>query len=66
MAKAMVGQTMNEGPLACTIADAAKALGVSRRTVYVLIEEGRLNMRKAGRRSLIPTADLRAIVAGEA
>ncbi|WP_293875881.1 helix-turn-helix domain-containing protein [Sphingomonas sp. UBA978] len=60
----MQGHIVNDGPLTCTINDAARQLGVSRRTIYSLIEVGRLNKLKAGRRSLIPTADLRAFAAG--
>jgi excisionase family DNA binding protein len=60
----MQGQIMNDGPLTCTINDAANSLGVSRRTIYSLIEGGKLSMVKAGRRSLIPTADLRAFASG--
>lgn len=62
----MDGHIVNDGPLACSINDAAAALGVSRRTIYALIEGGKLSKLKAGRRSLIPTADLRAFTAGAA
>ena len=60
----MPGQIMNEGPLSCTVNDAAAMLGVSRRTIYVLIADGKLSKLKAGRRSLIPTAQLRTFAAG--
>lgn len=56
--------TVRDGPLTCTINDAAHMLGVSRRTIYAMIEGGTLKKVKAGRRSLIPTADLRAFAAG--
>ena len=54
----------NVEPLTCTIPVAAKTLGISRRQIYRLIDRGTLRMVKAGRRSLIPNADLRAF-AGE-
>lgn len=51
-------------PLTCTIAVAAKSLGISRRQIYRLIQRGTLRKVKAGRRSLIPEADLRAFAHG--
>lgn len=59
-------QNVNNGPLTCTVTDAALALGVSRRTIYSLIEGGKLRKLKAGRRTLIPTSSLRAFAEGEA
>jgi excisionase family DNA binding protein len=47
-------------PLTCTLAVAAKSLGISRRQIYRLIQGGTLRKVKAGRRSLVPEADLRA------
>lgn len=57
-------QSKISDPLTCTVNDAARILGISRRTVYVLIEKGTLRKVKAGRRSLIPSADLRAFAEG--
>ncbi|MDQ0839400.1 helix-turn-helix domain-containing protein [Sphingomonas faeni] len=51
-------------PLTCTIAVAAKSLGISRRQIYRLIQRGTLRKVKAGRRSLVPEADVRAFARG--
>ena len=58
----------NQGvaPLSYNISDAAAALGVSERSIYNLIYAGKLRRVKAGRRSLIPAADLRAVAEGVA
>ncbi len=53
-------------PLACTIPDAARMLGISRRQIYRLIAAGGLRKVKAGRRSLVPKADLVAFADGAA
>lgn len=57
---------MTVQPLSYNIDDAAHALGISRRSIYNLIDSGKLRKVKAGRRTLIPAADLRAIVDGPA
>jgi excisionase family DNA binding protein len=44
--------------IALSPAGAADALSVSRRTVYALLNTGKLKARKAGNRTLIPVADL--------
>jgi excisionase family DNA binding protein len=44
--------------LAVSIAEAARRSGLGRSTVYEAIARGELKVRKAGRRSLILTADL--------
>ncbi len=49
-------------PLMITRGDAAKALGVSVRTLERWVAEGRLPARQTGKRWLIATADLRAFV----
>lgn len=51
-------------PVAYNIDDAAAALGLSRRSIYNLIDNGTLRKVKAGRRSLIPASDVLAIVEG--
>jgi excisionase family DNA binding protein len=51
------------GRLAYSIKEAAKAIGISRSSVYVEIAEGRLRVTKVGRRSLIFDADLNAWLA---
>ena len=51
--------------LLCSIPEAAKALGVGRSKVYELIGEGRLETRNIGRRRLVRTASIHALVVGE-
>lgn len=45
-----------------TVADARKALGIGHTTIYRLINEGRLDTVKLGRRTLIKTSSIRALV----
>jgi excisionase family DNA binding protein len=55
----------NETPkLAFTIAEACHAIGISRSKLYELIGEGRVEARKIGSRTIIPTDSLRRLVAG--
>ena len=49
--------------LAHSIADVTKIIGLGRSFIYEQIKEGRLRVRKAGRRSLIFDDDLRAWLA---
>lgn len=53
-------------PLAYSIADACRVTSIGRTRLYVLIAEGRLEVRKIGRRTLIPAASLRALIEGQA
>jgi excisionase family DNA binding protein len=53
-------------PLAYSIADACRVSSIGRTRLYALINEGRLEVRKIGKRSLIPAASLRRLIAGEA
>lgn len=46
-------------PIAVSIPDAAKMLGVSRTKIYTLIASQELSRRKAGKRALILVSDLR-------
>jgi excisionase family DNA binding protein len=48
--------------IAVSVSEAAKALGVGRTSVYNLINEGRLEVFKLGRRTLIKTASIRRLV----
>ncbi|MSP82581.1 MAG: DNA-binding protein [Alphaproteobacteria bacterium] len=50
--------------LALCINDAAAAVGVSRATLYVLMADGRLPFVKLGKRRLVRTADLHAMLDG--
>lgn len=45
-------------PIAVTIPEAVKASGMSRTTLYAALKSGHLSAKKAGRRTLIPYADL--------
>lgn len=62
-------QEANIQPLALRPRDAAKALGISTRTLYTLTKEGAIPCRKIGdgKRSavLYRVADLEAFLAGE-
>lgn len=49
-------------PLLFGIKDAAKMLGVSRSSIYVLLKEGKLAPVKIGRRVLFKEQDLRDLV----
>ena len=45
-------------PICYTILDAAKASGLGRTTIYMLISLGKIEARKAGGRTLIPADSL--------
>lgn len=47
-------------PVAVTIPDAVKMFGMSRTSIYEALKRGDITARKAGRRTLIPFADLQA------
>lgn len=49
-------------PIATSVNGAAKALSIGRTTVYELINSGRLETVKLGRRTLIKTASIRALI----
>jgi len=46
-------------PIAYTIRDAAKVVGIGRTKLYEAMNKGELQRRKVGRRTLILAADLR-------
>lgn len=52
-------------PLAYSVADACRVSSIGRTRLYQLIGEGRLEVRKVGKRTLIPAASLRALIEGE-
>lgn len=52
-------------PLAYSIADACRVSSLGRTRLYQLIGEGRLEVRKVGKRTLIPAGSLRALIEGE-
>jgi excisionase family DNA binding protein len=45
-----------------SVADTAATLGISRGTVYNLINRGQLHVAKVGRRTVVSTASIRALV----
>lgn len=53
-------------PLAYSINEACRVSSLGRTRLYQLIGEGRLEVRKIGKRTLIPAASLKALIAGEA
>jgi excisionase family DNA binding protein len=53
-----------DGPrLVHSIADVTKIVGLGRTFIYQQIDEGRLRVRKAGRRTVVFDADLKAWLA---
>ena len=50
-------------PLAYSIPEAVRATGLGRTSLYELIATGRIEARKAGKRTLIPAESLRAFLA---
>lgn len=52
-------------PISMRIADACLFTGLSRSTLYVLIGQGKIDIVKVGRSSLVLTASLRAFLTGE-
>ncbi|HZU64590.1 MAG TPA: helix-turn-helix domain-containing protein [Novosphingobium sp.] len=52
-------------PLAYSIADACRVSSIGKTRLYQLINEGKLEARKLGKRTLIPAASLRRLIAGE-
>lgn len=53
-------------PLAVSINEATKVLGLGRTSIYAMVGDGRLESFKLGRRTLIKTASIRRLVDGQA
>jgi excisionase family DNA binding protein len=54
-------------PLLVSVREAARRLGIGRDTAYALVREGRLrSISVAGRKRLVPVAELQAFVEREA
>jgi excisionase family DNA binding protein len=53
---------MDMEPLAISIGETAKVLGLGRTSIYAMIGDGRLQAFKLGRRTLIKTASIRRLV----
>lgn len=52
-------------PLAVSINDTAKALGMGHTSIYAMIADGRLDSFKLGRRTLIRAESIRRLVAAQ-
>ncbi|WP_298281618.1 helix-turn-helix domain-containing protein [Acidocella sp.] len=48
-------------PIAISVNAAAKALGVGRSSIYVLLKSGRLEAIKIGRRTLLTTVSIKRL-----
>lgn len=55
-------QTAPLEPLAVTVPEAARLLGVSAALVYEMIARGELKALRLGRRLVVPIASLRALI----
>ena len=49
-------------PMAMSPRDAARAIGISRSSLYRLMKQGRIRTVKLGRRTLVPTSELSALI----
>lgn len=58
--------TITFEPLAYSVSEACRVSSLGRTRIYQLIAEGRLEVRKIGKRTLIPSASLRALIEGQA
>lgn len=52
-------------PLAYSVSEACKVSSIGRTYLYQLINEGRLEVRKFGKRTLITARSLRALIEGD-
>ena len=52
-------------PLAVSINDTAKALSLSRTSIYALITEGKLEAFKLGRRTLVKAESIHRLIDGQ-
>ena len=52
-------------PLAYSIPQAIRATSLGRTNIYKLINEGRLEVRRVGRRTLIPASSLLKLLQGD-
>jgi excisionase family DNA binding protein len=52
-----------DGVLALSVSDAARAIGVSRATLYIMIAQRKLKSLKVGKRRLIETAEVERFLA---
>ena len=61
-----MNNTASLEPLAYSIKEACRVSSLGRTRIYQLIGEGKLDVRRIGKRTLIPAASLRALITGEA
>lgn len=61
----MITANLTPEPLAYSVSDACRVSSLGRTRLYQLIAEGRLEVRKIGKRTLIPAASLRALIDGQ-
>ncbi len=52
-------------PMAMSPQDAARAIGISRSSLYRLMKQGRIRTVKLGRRTLVPTSALAELIGEE-
>jgi excisionase family DNA binding protein len=52
-------------PVALSINDAAKSLSLGRTSIYALIRDGKIEVVKLGRRTLVKAASLRRLMGDE-
>jgi excisionase family DNA binding protein len=52
-------------PIAISINDTAKALGLGRTSIYAMIADGRLEAFKLGRRRLVKAESIRRLIAAQ-
>jgi excisionase family DNA binding protein len=52
-------------PLALSINDTAKALGLGRTSIYAMIADGRLDAFRLGRRRLVRMESIRRLIAAQ-
>lgn len=53
-------------PIAYSVNDAIRVSSIGRTRLYQLINSGELEVRRIGRRTLIPATSLRRLIEGEA
>lgn len=53
-------------PLAYSVSEACRVSSIGRTRLYQLIAEGRLEVRKIGKRTIIPAESLRRLIDGKA
>jgi excisionase family DNA binding protein len=52
---------MNIEPIAISVNNAARTLGIGRTSIYALLKDGRLDAIKIGRRTLLTTDSIRRL-----